>query len=86
MIHNWEDVIWASGRWRGHKAAQRLCSECGIWETRRNVGEPCRGKHWEDLTHAEKVAEFSTIKPNYGVQPAGMSDAEFHGEGASTDV
>lgn len=56
--HVWEDVYWETGRWRGHKAAQRLCSRCGIWETRRNAEGVCRGKHWEDLTGSEKAAAF----------------------------
>lgn len=58
MAHSWEDVYWESGRWRGHKAAQRMCARCGIWDTPRARGESCRGKKWEDLTDAEKAAEF----------------------------
>jgi hypothetical protein len=56
--HNWEDVYWETGRWRGHKAKQRLCSRCGNWETPKNSRARCRAKHWEDLTDEEKAAEF----------------------------
>jgi hypothetical protein len=58
MPHEWEVVYWASGRWKGRAAAQRLCARCGVWETTRNTETPCRGKHWEDLTKEEKAEAF----------------------------
>jgi hypothetical protein len=61
--HNWEDVYWGAGRWRGHKAAQRLCSWCEIWETPRSRKSPCRGKKWDDLTDQEKAAAFGGERP-----------------------